>query len=80
MVMINRELREKQAERLLRRLRQRIFDYEDQSRALYEKASRIMAKCQDRLRDKNRRRRERIMDRMLQNTPSTFEPGSGLVK
>ena len=36
-------------ERLLRRLRQRIFDYEDQCEAKGRKASRLIARCKAKL-------------------------------
>lgn len=65
--------REKTAERLLRRIRQRIFDYDDMGIDMYRKAYRIMARCSERLVRSNLKRRAMAQDRKLQRTPSLFE-------
>lgn len=44
----NRVARHKKAERLLRRLRQRIFDYDDEGPAKAQKATRLMERCKAR--------------------------------
>jgi len=73
---IAQDRRERNAERLLRKLRVRIFDYEDAGPETFAKAKRIMAACQGRLVEKNRKRRAAVADRKLQRTPSAFEPGA----
>jgi len=45
-------------ERVLRRLRQRIFEYEDTGPAIYAKARRLMALCKDRCRPQWARRQK----------------------
>lgn len=65
----------KRAETTLRKIRLRIFDYEDESQAKYEKARRVMATCQRILAPKWAAERAAYEDRMLQETPSKFEPG-----
>lgn len=62
-------------EQVLRRLRQRIFDYEDESSQKYEKARRLMSRCQERCSPQWRREKARREDDKLQRTPSAFEPG-----
>lgn len=61
------------AERLLRRLRVRIFDYEDAGNG--DKASRLMQRCQERLAPFHRARRAALEAARLERTPSAFEPG-----
>ena len=41
-----REARYNHAEKILRKIRQKIFDYEDAGLAVYEKAKKVMATCQ----------------------------------
>jgi hypothetical protein len=70
-----RHARYKKAERLLRKIRQRIFDYEDRGDEVYTKARRIMERCQVILAPLWRAERASAEDRKLQQTPSAFEPG-----
>ena len=63
-------------ERVLRKIRQRIFDYEDESPEKYAKARRIMQKCKDRCAEQWERERRKREDDKLQRTPSAFEPGA----
>ena len=71
-----RTLRYKQAESILRKVRQRIFDYEDESAEKYAKARRVMERCQQRLAPLWRAERAAAQDRKLQRTPSAFECGA----
>jgi len=68
-----RQARFKKYERVLRRLRQRIFDYEDAGKG--EKADRILKRCQTILAPLWEAQRHAAEDRKLQQTPSAFEPG-----
>ena len=70
-----RQARFKRAEITLRRVRQRIFDYEDAG--LLVKAKKVMATCQRVLAPLWRAQRAAAQDRKLQATPSYFEPGGG---
>ena len=66
------EQRAQELERLIRRLRQRMFDYDEQDG---EQALRIICNCKRRLAplwDADRRTRDA---RKLERTPSAFEPG-----
>jgi hypothetical protein len=63
------------AERVLRQIRLRIFDYEDEGPEKYAKAKRVMARCQKTLAPLWRAQRAAADDRKLQRTPSAFEPG-----
>ena len=65
-------------ERLLRRMRQRIFDYYDQGRG--EQASRIIARCQEILAPMWRAERAAAEDARLQRTPSAYELGGTHVR
>jgi len=70
-----RHARFKRAEYVLRRVRQRIFDYEDAGQLA--KAERLIATCKRVLAPKWRAERAAAEDRKLQRTPSAFEPGGG---
>lgn len=70
-----RQHRYKRAERVLRQVRLRIFDYEDEGPEKYAKARRVMARCQETLAPLWRSQRAAAEDRKLQLTPSAFEPG-----
>lgn len=70
-----RQARFKRAEITLRHVRQRIFDYEDESPAKYAKARKVMATCQRILAPLWQAQRHAAEDRLLQATPSAFEPG-----
>jgi len=61
------------AEKTLRQIRQRIFDYKDDGPEKYRKACRVMATCKRLLRPKYRALRKAAEDRKLQRTPSHFE-------
>lgn len=68
-----RQARYRRAEKVLRQIRQRIFDYEDAGKLA--KAQRVIATCQrilSPLWEAERRTREAIK---LERTPSAFEPG-----
>lgn len=69
-----RQARFKRAEKVLRAVRQRIFDYEDAGK--YEKAQKVIATCQRVLRPKIAAERAAAEDRRLQRTPSYYEAGS----
>lgn len=69
-----RQARFKKYERILRRVRQRVFDYEDAGKL--DKAQNIMRRCQAILAPKWEAERVAAQDRKLQRTPSAFEPGS----
>jgi hypothetical protein len=72
-----RQARFKRAERTLRRIRQRIFDYEDAGPTMYQKAVKVMATCQRILAPLwDQQRRNAQADRLHQN-PSLYEPGGG---
>ena len=66
-----REARRNRAERVLRQIRLRIFDYEDAGKL--DKANRVMKVCKRILEPRWRARRAAVEDRKLQNTPSYFE-------
>lgn len=68
-----RRLRFRRAERVLRHIRQRIFDYESPEKA--EKAKKVMATCHRILAPEWRAEQAAAEDRKLQRTPSAFEPG-----
>ena len=74
-----RQHRYERAERILRRIRLRIFDYEDHDVAFgthqAAKARRLMIRCQRILAPLWRAQRAAAEDRKLQATPSAFEPG-----
>jgi hypothetical protein len=66
-----KDARYKAAEALLRRIRLRIFDYEDAGKL--EKAQRIMTRCQAILAPLWAAQRKAAEDRKLQLTPSAIE-------
>jgi len=66
-----KQARYRRAERTLRLVRQRIFDYEDMGKG--EKASKVIATCKRILTPLWRCQRKIVEDRKLQNTPSYFE-------
>jgi hypothetical protein len=68
--------RYKRAELTLRRIRQRIFDYEDEGNGKDIKAARVMATCQRILAPLWQQQRKNAEDRKLQATPSAFECGA----
>lgn len=70
-----RQARYIKAEKLLRRLRLSIFDYEDAGPEIYGKAKRLMDRCQEILAPLWRAQRAAAEGRRLQQTPSAFEPG-----
>lgn len=70
-----REARYDRAERVLRRIRQRIFDYEDMGPEQYAKARRVMATCQRIAAPRHEARRRAAAASKLERTPSAFEPG-----
>ena len=53
-----REARVDHAERILRKLRQRIFDYEDAGQEIYLKAKKVMETCRRILAPRNQARHE----------------------
>lgn len=65
-----REARRDKAERIMRRIRQRIFDYEDESPAKLAKAQRVMERCKVLLRPRwearHRRQEKLATDRIMQ--------------
>lgn len=69
-----RAARYKRAERILRRVRLRIYEYDDMGKA--DKAARVIATCQRILSPLWREQRAAAEDRKLQATPSAFEPGA----
>ena len=71
-----RTARYKRAERTLRQVRLRIFDYEDLGPATYAKAKKVMGTCQHILGPLWRQQRANAQARKLERTPSAFEPGS----
>ena len=71
-----RQARFRRAEKVLRSIRLRIFDYEDAGPATYAKAQKVMATCQRILAPLWRARRAAAENRKLQRTPSAFEPGA----
>ncbi len=71
-----RELRFDLAERRLRWLRQRIFDFEDMGPAKYEQARRCMQRCKERAAPRWEARQRNNQARKLEQTPSAFEPGA----
>ena len=74
-----RQARFRKAERLLRAMRQRVFDYEDydaeHGTKRSEKCQRIMARCQRILAPLWEQERRNAKARQLEKTPSRFEPG-----
>lgn len=75
-----KQARYKKYERILRRLRQRIFDYEDYDAAndnshQYDKARYLMTRCQDILAPSWQQQRAAAEDYKLQHTPSAYECG-----
>lgn len=66
-----REARRNKAERTIRRIRQRIFDYEDIGPAMLAKAQRIMERCKVILRPRwqaeHHRQQKRATDRMMRS-------------
>lgn len=70
-----KDARYKRAERVLRQVRLRIFDYGDESEAKEAKAHKVIATCQRILAPLWRAQRAAAQDRKLQQTPSAFEPG-----
>lgn len=68
-----KDARYRKAERVLRRIRQRIFDYEDAGKL--EKAHKVMGYLQVILAPYWEACRKAAEDRKLQQTPSAFEPG-----
>lgn len=70
-----RQARFKRAERVLRAVRLKIFDYEDEGDAKYKKAQRVMETCHRILAPKWQAERVAAEYRKLQRTPSAFEPG-----
>jgi hypothetical protein len=70
-----KQARYRRAERILRAVRQRIFDYEDEGPVKYSKAQQVMSTCRRILAplwDAQRRTKEAAQ---LEKTPSMFEPG-----
>lgn len=68
-----KDARYKRAERVLRQVRLRVFDYEDAGK--YDKAAKVIATCQRILSPLWQAQRAAAQDRKLQRTPSAFEPG-----
>lgn len=68
-----KDARFRKAERILRRIRQRIFDYEDMGKL--DKAHKVMDYLQNVLAPYWAACRKSAEDRKLQRTPSAFEPG-----
>lgn len=68
-----RQARFARAEKVLRQVRQRIFDYEDAGQL--DKASKVMATCQRILAPLWDQKRRNAQARKLERTPSAFEPG-----
>jgi len=68
-----RQARFKRAEITLRKVRQRVFDYEDAGKG--EKASKVIATCQRILAPKWEAERRNRQAEKLERTPSAFEPG-----
>ena len=62
-------------ERILRKLRQKIFDYYDISEQKGERASELIRRCQDRCAPQWAAQYAIRQDKKLQATPSSFEPG-----
>jgi len=60
-------------ERILRKIRQRVFDYEDAGK--YPQAARIIVRLQERLAPYHRAMRATRDAAKLERTPSAFEPG-----
>lgn len=68
-----KQARYRRAEKVLRAVRQRVFDYEDQGK--YDKARKVMETCHRILAPLRRLERSKMLDRKLQNSPTAFEPG-----
>jgi hypothetical protein len=69
----HRQARFQKYERILRRLRQRIFDYDDAGKG--DKASHLIVRCQTILAPFHEARRRNLQAAKLERTPSAFEPG-----
>ena len=70
-----RTARYRRAEWVLRQVRLRIFDYEDMGKEKEAKAHRVMDTCQRILAPLWRQQRANAQARLLERTPSAFEPG-----
>jgi hypothetical protein len=75
-----RQARFRRAERVLRRIRQRIFDYEDESPSKLAKANKAMATCQRVLAPLWWAQRKAAEARKLHATPSVYEAGRAGVR
>lgn len=70
-----KQARYRRAEKTLRQIRLRLFDYEDISQEKYTKAQRVMETCKRILAPLWDCQRRSAQARKLESTPSAFEPG-----